>query len=124
MYAGIAHAEAGDRTRARRELSEAAQIFQDCGARTLQAQAVREQRRIGVRVPVRGGRGRTEGPHGLSRRELEVATLVAEGHTNQQIAQKLVLSIRTVETHLSHVFTKLGVTSRVGVVTALGRRPD
>jgi DNA-binding NarL/FixJ family response regulator len=69
-----------------------------------------------------GGRG--GGPGGLSQRELEVARLVVEGNTNQQIAEKLVLSVRTVETHLSHVFTKLGVSSRVGVVNALRDQAD
>ncbi|MFB9833893.1 response regulator transcription factor, partial [Actinoallomurus acaciae] len=83
----------------------------------LQGQAVRELRRQGVRVPGATGRG----AHGLSRREYEVAALVAEGHTNQQIAEKLFISVRTVETHLSRIFTKLSVTSRVGVVNALAR---
>ncbi|RMI33051.1 response regulator transcription factor, partial [Actinomadura harenae] len=82
-------------------------------------QAAREQRRVGVRVPAPGGRG--SGPGGLSKREYEVASLVAEGYTNSQIAERLFVSVRTVETHLSHIFTKLGVSSRVGVVSALNR---
>jgi DNA-binding CsgD family transcriptional regulator/flagellar motility protein MotE (MotC chaperone) len=61
----------------------------------------------------------TERPSGLSLRELEVAVLVAEGRTNQQIAEKLALSVRTVETYLSHIYLKLGVTSRIGVVHAV-----
>ncbi|WP_131742345.1 response regulator transcription factor, partial [Actinomadura roseirufa] len=94
--------------------------------------AVREQRRLGVRVPT-GGRsaGRAAGgaakgdtPFGLSPRELEIATLVAEGCSNQQIAERLFLSVRTVETHLSRVFAKIGVTSRVGVATAMNRADD
>lgn len=120
LCAGSALAEAGDRARARKELSAAAEIFDTCGARGLLANAVREQRRAGVRVPGRAARG--SGPHGLSRRETQVAQLVVEGLTNQQIAAKLFLSIRTVETHLSHIFTKLGVTSRVGVVGAMNER--
>ncbi|MCW2885697.1 MAG: hypothetical protein QOE54_521 [Streptosporangiaceae bacterium] len=119
LCAGIALAEIGDRGGALDALRAAAEGFQECGAHTLYAVAVREQRRLGVRVPGKGGRGRGNGSHGLSRREQEVATLVVEGYTNQQIAEKLVLSIRTVETHLSHVFAKLGVGSRVNLVKAL-----
>lgn len=128
LVAGLASADAGDRTAARDHVAAAAELFLACGALTLHAQAVRELRRLGVRVPGASG-GRGGGPGGLSQRELEVARLAVEGNTNQQIAEKLVLSIRTVETHLSHVFTKLGVSSRVGVVNALrdqatGTRPE
>ena len=45
----------------------------------------------------------------LSPRELEVLTLVAEGHTNQEIADQLVLSIKTVQAHRANVMTKLGL---------------
>ncbi|WP_279473324.1 helix-turn-helix transcriptional regulator [Actinomadura darangshiensis] len=120
MRAGQAHAGAGDRPAAREQLRLAAGVFDDCGARALHAQAVREQRRIGVRVPAKGGRG-TGLPGGLSKREYEVASLVVEGCTNSQIAERLFVSIRTVETHLSHIFAKFGVNSRVGVVNALAR---
>jgi DNA-binding CsgD family transcriptional regulator len=121
LRAGLAYAGARQRTAAREELRAAAEILRECGATALHAQAVREQRKLGVRVP--GTTRRSAGPHGLSNRELEVAMLVAEGHTNQQIAEKLFLSIRTVETHLSHIFAKLGVTSRVGVVSVLNQIP-
>ncbi|MCO5966967.1 helix-turn-helix transcriptional regulator [Actinoallomurus soli] len=121
LRAGIAYTAAGERAQARAELGAAAEIFAACGARTLHAQAVQAQRRVGVRVP--GATGRAGGPHGLSRREFEVATLVAEGCTNQQIAERLFLSIRTVETHMSHIFAKLGVSSRVGIVSALNQNP-
>ena len=49
---------------------------------------------------------------GLSRREAEVLVLVAEGHTTPRIASLLGLSARTVQTHLDHVFRKLGVETR------------
>ncbi|TMQ83845.1 helix-turn-helix transcriptional regulator, partial [Actinomadura soli] len=64
--------------------------------------------------------------YGLSRRELDVALLVAEGRTNLQIAESLIISVRAVECHLSHIFAKLGVTSRAGVSAALRRagKPD
>jgi DNA-binding NarL/FixJ family response regulator len=48
-----------------------------------------------------------------------VVRLVREGYTNQQIAASLFVSIRTVETHLSHAFTKLGVSSRTSLLRAL-----
>ena len=50
--------------------------------------------------------------HGLTPRELQVLRLVAAGETNKAIAAELVLSERTVDRHVSNIFTKLGVTSR------------
>jgi DNA-binding NarL/FixJ family response regulator len=54
---------------------------------------------------------------GLTRRETEVAELVAAGLTNRDIAERLVLSVRTAETHVDRVLTKLGFSSR-GQLTA------
>jgi DNA-binding CsgD family transcriptional regulator len=51
-------------------------------------------------------------PGGLTPREAEVLALVAQGHTNRQIAGQLVISEKTVASHLSHMFTKLDVPSR------------
>lgn len=51
-------------------------------------------------------------PPSLSGRELEVAKLVAEGLTNRQIAERLVISDRTAQNHVQHILTKLGFTSR------------
>lgn len=56
-----------------------------------------------------GGRSREEG---LTAAERRVAALVAEGKTNREVAASLVLGERTVETHLTHVYAKLGVRSR------------
>jgi len=53
---------------------------------------------------------------GLTRREVDVVRLVAEGLTNQQIARRLVLSEATVKTHLNHVLSKLDVDGRPGLV--------
>src|SRR5207248_10475189 len=51
-------------------------------------------------------------PAGLTAREVEVLRLVAGGLTDLQIAEKLVLSPRTVHVHISSIYSKLGVTSR------------
>jgi DNA-binding CsgD family transcriptional regulator len=53
-----------------------------------------------------------EHPAGLTPRQSEVLGLVAAGMTNAQIAEELFISLRTVETHLSSIYHKLGVTSR------------
>lgn len=62
----------------------------------------------------------------LSRRELEVAALVAEGLTNRGIAARLVISQRTAESHVEHILTKLGFRSRAQIAgwftTAVTRR--
>ena len=50
---------------------------------------------------------------GLTAREIEVLRLVAQGLTNEQVAQRLVISPRTVDTHLSAIYSKIGVSSRV-----------
>jgi DNA-binding CsgD family transcriptional regulator len=57
----------------------------------------------------------------LTAREQEVALLVSSGRTNRQIASRLRLSERTVETHLSNVYRKLGVSSRVMLAALLIR---
>jgi predicted ATPase/class 3 adenylate cyclase/DNA-binding CsgD family transcriptional regulator len=50
---------------------------------------------------------------GLTRRERDVLRLVADGRSNKEIATELVLSVRTVENHVAHIYAKLGVQSRV-----------
>ena len=57
-----------------------------------------------------------EHPGGLTSREVEVLGLVAEGLTNAQVAQRLFLSPRTVDTHLTSIYHKLGVSSRATAV--------
>jgi two-component system response regulator NreC len=55
-------------------------------------------------------------PDGLSEREAEVLGMIALGHTNAEIAAKLFLSVRTVESHRSHVQQKLRLTTRSQLV--------
>ena len=61
------------------------------------------------------------GLQALSERELDVLALMAEGLTNAGIAERLVLSQKTVENHLARIFTKLAVRSRVDVARAYAR---
>lgn len=58
----------------------------------------------------------------LSERELEVLQLLAFGHTNRDIAQKLFISPDTVKTHLEHIYQKLGATDRTAAVAEALRR--
>jgi LuxR family maltose regulon positive regulatory protein len=64
----------------------------------------------------------TDGPLSrLSRRELEVLDLVAQGRTNREIAARLVLSEHTVNRHVANILRKLGLTSRTAAATLAGR---
>ncbi|MGH7911672.1 MAG: response regulator transcription factor, partial [Candidatus Dormibacteraceae bacterium] len=75
--------------------------------------AVRLLRTLGVRVP---GPPRRTDASGLSPRELEVVRLVAENLTSAQIAERLVISPRTVTTHLDRIYNRLGLNSRTALV--------
>ena len=55
-------------------------------------------------------------PGELSHRELEVLRLIALGHTNTEVAEQLLVSVRTIETDRSHVHRKLGLSSRAELV--------
>jgi DNA-binding CsgD family transcriptional regulator len=120
VLAGRALAPAGDRAAAVAELEAARDALAACGAERYRDQAVRELRRLGEHVARPGRRGRAEaGPDSLSGRELEVAQLVRERLTNREIAERLFLSEKTVERHLSRIFRKLGARSRVEVAREL-----
>ncbi len=65
----------------------------------------------------------TADPTGLTRREQEIAALIAEGLTNREIAARLVISQRTVESHIEHILAKLGFTTRTHIAAWIaGRR--
>ena len=80
----------------------------------------RSERPDGPQSPHRawpiGGRTRSEG---LTAAEQRVAALVAEGRTNREVAATLFLAERTVASHLSHVYAKLGVRSRTELARKL-----
>jgi len=76
-------------------------------------------KRLGVRLPKSGTSGAGKMESELSKRELEVARLVAEGLTNNEIAETLIISPRTVSTHLEKIYRRLGISSRASLVKFL-----
>jgi ATP/maltotriose-dependent transcriptional regulator MalT len=72
--------------------------------------------RLGVLAPDRAGR-RLALPDGVTRREAEVLALVAQGLTNREVAEELMLSERTVARHLANLYTKIGVTTRTAATS-------
>ena len=101
---------------ARAALEQAAAAFDDLGADGWAAQARSELERVGGRRPSADG--------ALTRTERRVAELAVAGKSNKEIAATLVVSIYTVERHLTHVYAKLGVRSRSqlsGRIGELGR---
>ncbi len=137
LAAGTSYAADGARRDGLDVLRLADAAFAECSAAHLQAQTRALMRRLGVRLPTQGRRSSESASSAdgepvvgenvpqslgvLSRREQEVAALVGVGLTNRQIAADLVLSEKTVESHLSHIFTKLGVGSRAAVASAVER---
>jgi DNA-binding CsgD family transcriptional regulator/tetratricopeptide (TPR) repeat protein len=107
--AALALGNAGDETSLRRALDEL-QALGSPPAAAIVAQRLRER---GVRGLPRGPRARTRAnPAGLTPRELEVLALVAEGLRNAEIAQRLVVSAKTVDHHVSAILRKLDVRTR------------
>jgi len=60
--------------------------------------------------------GRAADPHGLSAREIEVMSLIADGQTNGEIAAHLFLAEKTVKNHVRRIYSKLGVGSRPAAI--------
>jgi DNA-binding CsgD family transcriptional regulator len=118
LFAGTMSAQLGHREQALTELSAAADEFAACGARRMHAQAAAALRKLGKRVPSFKA-ARQRGQAGLTSRERDVARLVAAGRTNKQIARELVISLKTVETHVGHILAKLGVPNRSAAVAVL-----
>ncbi|HEX6676543.1 MAG TPA: helix-turn-helix transcriptional regulator, partial [Actinomycetes bacterium] len=100
---------------ARQALDRALALFDGLGAALWAARASAELARIGGRAPGAGG---------LTPSERRVADLVAQGHTNQEVAGLLFLSAKTVAAHLTSVYAKLGVRSRTELAHRLGGGPD
>ncbi len=105
---GAALRRQGQRSEARGALGRGMDSAQGCGETALAQRAREELRASGARPR----RLALTGVEALTGAERRVADLAAQGLTNRQIAQALVVSLPTVETHLRHVFRKLDITSR------------
>ena len=113
------YARAGDLQRARGTLVEALEVYDGLGAAWDARRAASRLRAHGVRVrATSGGRRAASGPEALTPTERKVAEMVVEGCSNPDVAERLNLSRRTVESHVSRILTKLGVSAR-GEVRAL-----
>lgn len=112
--AGVTHARRGDHGRAEESFTRATTGHLACGAHWLASTVDLDRQRY--------ARATGETPAGvLTRREREIADLVVTGLSNQEIATRLFLSRRTVESHLSHIFPKLNVRTRSALVHRLGK---
>jgi DNA-binding CsgD family transcriptional regulator len=105
----------GERVAARDALAEALDIAHRGGAKRVGGMAHEELRLAGARPR----RAALSGPRSLTPAERRVAELAAGGVPNREIAQRLFVSLRTVETHLTHVYGKLDIASRDELAAAL-----
>jgi DNA-binding CsgD family transcriptional regulator len=96
---------------------EARKRFQAIGAQLGIRRAQAVLRGLGVRLP-----RQEHGAGVLSPREIEVAELVAEGLSNPAIARRLYLSRPTVASHVAHILTKLGFSSRAQIAAWAAQR--
>jgi DNA-binding NarL/FixJ family response regulator len=123
--AGRALGCANERARAVAELERAVQQLDGCGAVRYRQEAERELRKLGRHVHRRTRAGNVNGTglETLTQREVQVARLVVDRRTNPEIAAKLFLSVKTIETHLRSIFRKLDVSSRHEVARVMERAP-
>jgi DNA-binding CsgD family transcriptional regulator len=112
---GTLRRQAMQKKAAREALDQALAIFEELGARLWADKARAELARISGR--------RAEGEE-LTETETRVATLAAQGASNKQIASALFMGVSTVESHLSHVYRKLGIRSRAGLGARLATPVD
>jgi DNA-binding CsgD family transcriptional regulator len=101
--------QARRRTEAREALEAARAAFESLGAPGWKERVDEELARLGGRSPA----GST-----LTASERRVADLVAEGLSNKEVAVRLVVTVRTVEAHLSKIYSKLGVRSRTALAAS------
>ena len=107
------------RAEAREPLRRGLDLADRCGMRRLAGRALEELHAAGAR-PRRSARS---GLDALTPAEHRVAVLAADGLSNREIAQQLYVTRRTVETHLTHVFQKLQLSTRTDLSVALEPAP-
>jgi DNA-binding CsgD family transcriptional regulator len=121
--AAVLHAEKGEVTAARSAYLQAIGIYRDLGADWDIRRADTRLRQHNIRRGNRGARRRpAEGRDALTPTEQKIAHLIAEGLSNPDIASQLFLSRYTVQTHVSHILTKLNARSRLEIARAISRR--
>jgi DNA-binding CsgD family transcriptional regulator len=123
--AAVLAARRGDQAAARRELGAAVVAYQVLGAEWDIRRAGARLRPFGIRPrrPAHSERP-VSGWEALTPTETKVAGLVAGGRSNPDIAAELFLSRNTVQTHVSHILTKLGARSRVEIAAEALRHPS
>jgi DNA-binding CsgD family transcriptional regulator len=102
-----------DREAAIGALGRTLALYTELGASWDARRVRRRLRELGVRRRLAAAEPETNGWAALTTSELAVARLVAEGLTNREVAERLFVSPHTINSHLRHVFSKLGITSRV-----------
>jgi len=117
--AAIGFARRGDRDAARAAFTRADELYDRLGANWDLAHLRAQLRQHGIRRGPRAKHRQVQaGWNALTPTETKIAGMVAEGMSNRQIAEQLVLSPRTVGTHVSHILAKLGVRSRIDIARA------
>ena len=115
--------DAGDRTQARTAFTRAVEIYTSLGATVDVARLQATFRAHGIRRgPHAKHRRARSGWESLTATEIKIAGFVEEGLSNPEIAAKLLLSRRTVATHVSHILKKLDVHSRTDIARESARR--
>ena len=113
LVTGMIERRARHKTAARRSLGQALGIFEHLGAPLWAGKARGELSKIAVRTPA----------DGLTETERRIAGLVAQGQTNREVASAMFVTENTVQTHLRHIFQKLGVRSRTELAAQLVSAP-
>jgi DNA-binding NarL/FixJ family response regulator len=115
--------DAEDRGPARTAFTDAVEVYDSLGADGDVARLQSAFRAHGIRRgPHAKHRRARSGWDSLTETEIKIATLVEEGLSNPEIAAKLLLSRRTVATHVSHILKKLDVHSRTDIARESARR--